>query len=38
MTLHAYSPPLWRMGAYAVREGGVLARHSVSYAEELHPL
>jgi hypothetical protein len=38
ITLHAYSPPLWRMGAYAVRENGVLARHSVSYAEELDPL
>ena len=38
VTLHAYSPPLWRMGAYAVREDGVLARHSVSYAEELYPL
>jgi len=38
VTLHAYSPPLWRMGAYAVRENGVLARHSVSYAEELYPL
>jgi Cysteine dioxygenase type I len=38
ITLHAYSPPLWRMGAYAVNEGGVLARHSVSYAEELRPL
>ena len=38
VTLHAYSPPLWRMGAYAVSDGGVLARHSVSYAEELRPL
>ena len=38
VTLHAYSPPLWRMGAYAIREDGLLARHSVSYAEELHPL
>jgi hypothetical protein len=38
VTLHAYSLPLWRMGAYAVREDGVLARHSVSYAEELYPL
>jgi Cysteine dioxygenase type I len=38
VTLHAYSPPLWRMGAYAVRPDGVLARHSVSYAEELRPL
>jgi hypothetical protein len=38
VTLHAYSPPLWRMGAYEVREHGALARHSISYAEELHPL
>jgi hypothetical protein len=38
VTVHAYSPPLWRMGAYAVRPDGVLARHSVSYAEELRPL
>jgi hypothetical protein len=27
-----------RMGAYTVEPGGVLARHSVSYAEELRPL
>ena len=39
MTLHAYSPPLWRMGAYEVRGDGTLARHSLSYAEEeLRPL
>lgn len=38
VTIHAYSPPLWRMGAYEVRPGGELARHSVSYAEELRPL
>ena len=38
VTLHAYSPPLWRMGAYAIQPGGLLARHSVSYAEELRPL
>lgn len=38
VTLHAYSPPLWRMGAYEVRTDGTLARHSVSYAEELRPL
>jgi hypothetical protein len=38
VTLHAYSPPLMRMGAYAVRADGVLARHPVSYAEELRPL
>ena len=38
VTLHAYSPPLWRMGAYEVRRDGTLARHSLSYAEELRPL
>jgi hypothetical protein len=38
VTLHAYSPPLRRMGAYTVEAGGALARHSVSYAEELRPL
>jgi predicted metal-dependent enzyme (double-stranded beta helix superfamily) len=38
VTIHAYSPPLWRMGAYEVAETGELRRHSVSYAEELRPL
>ena len=38
VTIHAYSPPLWRMGAYEIRPGGELRRHSVSYAEELRPL
>jgi Cysteine dioxygenase type I len=38
VTLHAYSPPLWRMGAYLVEPDGTLHRHSVSYAEELRPL
>jgi len=38
VTLHAYSPPLERMGAYVVGEGGVLARHPVSSAHELRPL
>ena len=38
VTLHAYSPPLWRMGAYEVLPGGQLLRHSQSYAEELRPL
>jgi hypothetical protein len=37
VSLHAYSPPLWRMGAYAVAPSGVLTRESVSYAEELRP-
>jgi predicted metal-dependent enzyme (double-stranded beta helix superfamily) len=38
VTLHVYSPPLLRMGAYVVGSEGVLERHSVSYAEELRPL
>jgi predicted metal-dependent enzyme (double-stranded beta helix superfamily) len=38
VTIHAYSPPLWRMGTYEVAETGELRRHSVSYAEELRPL
>ena len=38
VTLHAYSPPLWRMGAYEILDGGELRRHSLSYAEELRPL
>jgi hypothetical protein len=35
VTLHAYSPPLWRMGSYAVGASGLLERRSLSYAEEL---
>jgi predicted metal-dependent enzyme (double-stranded beta helix superfamily) len=38
VTLHVYSPPLLRMGAYAVGEEGVLVRHAMSSAEELRPL
>ena len=38
VTLHAYSPPLWRMGAYEILPDGGLRRHSMSYAEELRPL
>lgn len=38
VTLHVYSPPLLRMGAYVAGEDGVLARHSLSYEEELRPL
>jgi quercetin dioxygenase-like cupin family protein len=38
VTLHVYSPPLLRMGAYLVGDDGVLARHQVSPAEELRPL
>jgi predicted metal-dependent enzyme (double-stranded beta helix superfamily) len=38
VTLHVYSPPLERMGAYAIDDDGVLVRHSMSSAEELRPL
>lgn len=37
VTLHVYSPPLLRMGAYEVGEDGVLARHPVASSEELRP-
>ena len=38
VSVHAYSPPLWRMGQYAVSPTGILRRKSVSYADELRPL
>ncbi len=38
VSIHAYSPPLWRMGQYTVAANGVLRRKSVSYADELRPL
>ncbi|HYB24373.1 MAG TPA: cysteine dioxygenase family protein [Solirubrobacteraceae bacterium] len=38
VTLHVYSPPLLRMGAYVIDEHGVLARHAMSYEQELRPL
>jgi predicted metal-dependent enzyme (double-stranded beta helix superfamily) len=38
VTLHVYSPPLARMGAYVIDADGVLARHPVSSGEELRPL
>ena len=38
VSIHAYSPPLWRMGAYAVAPDGTLRRTSISYAEELRPV
>lgn len=38
VSVHAYSPPLWRMGQYSVSRQGVLRRISVSYADELRPL
>jgi hypothetical protein len=38
VSIHAYSPPLWRMGQYAVSPEGVLRRVSVCYADELRPI
>jgi predicted metal-dependent enzyme (double-stranded beta helix superfamily) len=38
VSIHAYSPPLWRMGSYAVAPDGTLRRQSISYAEELRPV
>jgi predicted metal-dependent enzyme (double-stranded beta helix superfamily) len=37
VSLHAYSPPLWRLGQYSIDGDGVLRRVSVSYADELRP-
>ena len=38
MSIHAYSPPLWRLGSYAVAPDGTLRRLSISHAEELRPV
>jgi predicted metal-dependent enzyme (double-stranded beta helix superfamily) len=38
ISIHAYSPPLWRMGTYTVAPDGTLRRESISYAEELRPV
>ncbi|WP_299053996.1 cysteine dioxygenase family protein [uncultured Nocardioides sp.] len=38
VSIHAYSPPLWRMGQYAISDDGVMRRWSVSYADELRPV
>jgi predicted metal-dependent enzyme (double-stranded beta helix superfamily) len=37
-TLHAYSPPLRRMGAYLVEPIGTLQRHPLAKDQELRPL
>jgi Cysteine dioxygenase type I len=37
VSIHAYSPPLSRMGAYEVDADGTLRRRSISSAEELRP-
>ncbi|CAN5826707.1 hypothetical protein BH18ACT7_BH18ACT7_20310 [soil metagenome] len=38
VSIHAYSPPLWRMGQYSFSREGAMRRASVSYADELRPL
>jgi predicted metal-dependent enzyme (double-stranded beta helix superfamily) len=38
VSIHAYSPPLWRLGTYTVGPDGTLRRQSISYAEELRPV
>jgi hypothetical protein len=38
VTIHAYSPPLRRMGNYAIEPSGQLRRHSISCDEELREL
>ena len=38
ISIHAYSPPLWRLGQYSIDSDGVMRRESVSYADELRPL
>ncbi|HVW45956.1 MAG TPA: hypothetical protein VHA76_02800 [Solirubrobacterales bacterium] len=38
VTIHAYSPPLVRMGSYAVETSGQLRRFAVSYEDELRRL
>lgn len=38
VSIHAYSPPLWRMGQYSISASGVMRRWSVSYADELRPI
>jgi predicted metal-dependent enzyme (double-stranded beta helix superfamily) len=38
VTIHAYSPPLLRMGAYVVDEHGLLERRPMTPAEELRPM
>ena len=37
VTIHAYSPPLTRTGAYRIGPDGELERELLSYAEELRP-
>jgi predicted metal-dependent enzyme (double-stranded beta helix superfamily) len=38
VTIHAYSPPLVRMGSYTIEPSGQLRRHAVAHDEELRQL
>lgn len=38
ITIHAYSPPLKRVGSYVVEEDGRLARHAMDAEKELKPI
>jgi predicted metal-dependent enzyme (double-stranded beta helix superfamily) len=38
VSIHAYSPPLSRLGQYTIDDSGVMRRTSVSYADELRPV
>jgi hypothetical protein len=38
VSIHAYSPPLRRMGRYTIDDAGVMRRIPMGYAEELRPL
>jgi hypothetical protein len=38
VSIHAYSPPLWRLGQYSIAGDGVMRRLSISYADELRPI
>lgn len=38
VTIHAYSPPLVRMGSYTIEPNGQLHRHAVSHEQELREL
>ncbi|MFI0411420.1 cysteine dioxygenase [Actinomadura sp. 3N508] len=37
VSIHAYSPPLSRLGQYSIDESGVMRRLAVDYTEELRP-
>jgi hypothetical protein len=38
VSIHAYSPPLERMGQYSIDDGGVMRRVPRGYTDELRPI